>query len=288
MSDLLKRYERGEHEAVWIELARLGPLTNTELAGEANAVARATMTRVRRNAEIVADTLSRTFAYEVGFPPGEDVTRATQFVGEPVDPATLTERLARWAPLPAALQAFWTIVGHINFVGHLGLKEDDDEDDVDDFAWPDEQELDALQIYSPFAVVHEPHGGRKAASRLRADDRSASVESRLAAMFGQDDEDEDEDDDDDDELDERHLVITLDACMKANLGGAGPIVARTGPTADSALYFCDAPLRGFDGRSEMTFISYLRCGFSRGGFFGFDPHRDAELIGKLTHGLEPF
>lgn len=269
--DPLKRYERGQHAEVWRDLGALSALGSSDAAAEAHAVARATMARVRRNAETLSETLAKR-GFGLDFPPGEDAARAPRSVGEPVPAAVVAARLARWAPLPAALQAFWEIVGHLNFIGSPG-------DGAR--AWPDAEQLDPLQIYSPFAVVHEPADGRLATPPI-AGASGASLESRLAAMFPPDEPDDPED------LDPEHIVITLDACMKMNVGGVGPIMARTGLTADAALFFEGAPLRDDAGRPGVTFVSYLRRGFACGGFFGLDPKRDAKLVATLTRGLEPF
>lgn len=271
--DLLKRYERGQHAEVWRELGAVSALASSDAVAEAHAVGRATMARVRRNAETLSETLAKR-GFALDFPPGEDAARATRSVGEPVPAAVIAARLARWAPLPAALQAFWEIVGHLNFIGSPG-------DGA--HAWPDAEQLDPLHIYSPFAVVHERDDGRLAAP-LIARASGASLESRLAAMFAPDEPEQDEAED----LDPEHIVITLDGCMKMRVGGAGPIVARTGLTADAALFFEGAPLRDDAGRPGVTFVSYLRRGFACGGFFGLDPERNAKLVATLTRGLEPF
>lgn len=271
----MKRYERGQHAEVWRDLGALSVLGSSDVAAEAHAVARATMARVRRNAETLSETLAKR-GFALDFPPGEDAARATRSVGEPVPAAVIAARLARWTPLPAALQAFWEIVGHLNFIGSPG-------DGA--HAWPDAEQLDPLQIYSPFAVVHERDDGRFAAPPI-ARASGASLESRLAAMFAPDEPDQPEDEADD--LDPDHIVITLDACMKMKVGGAGPIKARTGLTADAALLFEGAPLRDDAGRPGVTFVSYLRRGFACGGFFGLDPKRNAKLVATLTRGLEPF
>jgi hypothetical protein len=56
--DFLRRYQKGEHEAVWSELRALGPtVRDPALEAEAMAVARLTMTRMRDDLERIAATL---------------------------------------------------------------------------------------------------------------------------------------------------------------------------------------------------------------------------------------
>jgi hypothetical protein len=104
---LLRRYQRGEHQAVWRELAAAGPLTDAWRA-EAEQVAVATMERVRDNAERLAKALR-----ERGWP------LPWGSLGGP-DPDTdenireIERELG--APVPPALAAFWRVAGSIDLV----------------------------------------------------------------------------------------------------------------------------------------------------------------------------
>lgn len=105
---LLARYEAGQHEDIWRELAEADPLDEAWRA-EAQLVAAETMRRVRRNAEQLVNALVLR-----GWPIyRSDALRA-------VEP-DVEERLAELerltgAPVPPALSAFWRIVGGIDLV----------------------------------------------------------------------------------------------------------------------------------------------------------------------------
>jgi hypothetical protein len=105
---LLARYEAGQHEEVWRELAKADALDEVWRA-EAQLVAAETMRRVRRNAEQLVNALvSR------GWP----ISRSDAL---PAVEPDVEERLAELerltgAPVPPALSAFWRIVGGIDLV----------------------------------------------------------------------------------------------------------------------------------------------------------------------------
>jgi hypothetical protein len=106
--DLLTRYLRGEHGPVWNDL-RSHEALGGDLLEEARAVAKETMRRVARGADILAERLAA-----LGWVPlyGELRTR----------PRTEDREVMRrieettGAPLPVSLRAFWEVVGGINFV----------------------------------------------------------------------------------------------------------------------------------------------------------------------------
>jgi hypothetical protein len=106
--DLLARYRRGEHEAVWTEL-RTHPAIDGDCRAEALAVATETMTRVARCADLLAGRLAArgwvALTGSLRYPPSERdqqiITDIEQFSG---------------APLPPSLVVFWTMVGGIDFV----------------------------------------------------------------------------------------------------------------------------------------------------------------------------
>jgi hypothetical protein len=104
---LLRRYQRGEHQAVWRELAAAGPLTDAWRA-EAGQVAAATMGRVRDNAERLAKAL-----HEQGWP-----LPWGSLAGPAPDTDENIRKMERelGAPVPPALAAFWRVVGSIDFV----------------------------------------------------------------------------------------------------------------------------------------------------------------------------
>jgi hypothetical protein len=106
--DLLARYRSGEHAAVWSEL-RAHEAIAGECRAEALAVASATMTRVARCTDLLAERLAlRGWTALWGhfyYPPNAEdsavIHDIEQFTG---------------APLPASLRAFWDTVGGIDFV----------------------------------------------------------------------------------------------------------------------------------------------------------------------------
>lgn len=111
--DLLTRYRKGEHEAVWSEL-RSHEVIAGDFRDEALAVAAETMARVRRNADVLAERLAargwRALSGSMRTEPGGQGARVMQRV------ETVTG-----AALPASLRAFWQVVGGIDLVwDHAG------------------------------------------------------------------------------------------------------------------------------------------------------------------------
>ena len=106
--DLVARYRRGEHEAVWREL-RAHEGIDGDFRAEALAVARETITRVACCTDLLAGRLAArgwtALTGRLRTPPGEE-------------DAGLMEAVERHtgAPLPPSLRAFWEIVGGIDFV----------------------------------------------------------------------------------------------------------------------------------------------------------------------------
>jgi hypothetical protein len=102
---LLRRYDAGEREAVWAEVAAAGPDTP-----DAEAVARRLMERVRFNVERLHDALldeGYVFARpdRTLVPPADDVEDAIARVEDDI------------GPLPLALRAWALEVGSVDFVG---------------------------------------------------------------------------------------------------------------------------------------------------------------------------
>jgi hypothetical protein len=106
--DLLARYRRGEHEAVWREL-RAHEAIDADCRVEALAVATETMTRVARCADRLAERLaSRGWTALTGR------LRSPPDAGDSNIMADLEAFTS--APLSPALRAFWEIVGGVDFV----------------------------------------------------------------------------------------------------------------------------------------------------------------------------
>jgi len=112
MPTYLQRYSSGEHEQVWAELVALGSaVEQAPLYADAMAVARETMTRVRKNAELVVSRLQM-LDYVFEYP--------DHILMEPVsDVQKQLSQLEHYAGgrIPLALQAFYEIVGAIDWIG---------------------------------------------------------------------------------------------------------------------------------------------------------------------------
>jgi hypothetical protein len=115
----LERYQAGEHEAVWRELAALGEISNAEILADAEAVARETMSRVARNIDFLIPRLRQD-----GFRFGESGGGRRAASGEPLrNPPTeaVQERIA-WLEstcgrLPLSLKVWFQQVGGVNLLG---------------------------------------------------------------------------------------------------------------------------------------------------------------------------
>ncbi|MDF1503438.1 hypothetical protein [Roseisolibacter sp. H3M3-2] len=107
----LARYLAGEHEAVWRELAALGPAVRAPaVRDDARAVARETMARVRRNVERVVPRL-RAMGYDFAHPAQAHVPPT------PALAARLDALEAQAGPLPLAVRAFYDTVGSVCLMG---------------------------------------------------------------------------------------------------------------------------------------------------------------------------
>jgi hypothetical protein len=113
--DLLARYRRGEHEAVWTEL-RAHPAIDGDFRAEALAVATETMSRVARCADLIAERLAAKGWVALGgrlrWPPSAH----DQQIIDDIEQFTA-------APLPPSLVAFWNVVGGIDFVWNYNKAE---------------------------------------------------------------------------------------------------------------------------------------------------------------------
>jgi hypothetical protein len=133
---LVRRYEAGDHDAVWRELRSVVRL-DAAWRNEAHALAMATMERVRRNAERLVTALA-----DAGWP----LNRDTAISAPPND---LEARLATiesltGSPCPPSAVAFWRVVGGIRLVPELE-------------PWPPNipyalAELDPLEVADPASV----------------------------------------------------------------------------------------------------------------------------------------
>jgi hypothetical protein len=106
--DLLARYLRGEHGPVWNDL-RSHEALGGDLLEEARAVAKETMSRVARGADVLAQRIA-----SLGWVPlyGELRTRPRAEDRE----VMRRIELITGALLPASLRAFWEVVVGINFI----------------------------------------------------------------------------------------------------------------------------------------------------------------------------
>lgn len=139
--DLLTRYRRGEHEAVWTEL-RAHQAIDGDCRAEATAVAIETMTRVARCADLLAERLAAR-----GWIPLTGRLRSP-----PSDPGSRTmQEFERFtgAPLPPSLAAFWNCVGGIDFVWNY----DANDPAPDLVSGLDMTEMDPLLVSAPEQVA---------------------------------------------------------------------------------------------------------------------------------------
>ena len=164
----LARYLAGEHQAVWAELTALGAgVRDDAVAADARAVAHETMSRVRRNLRLLEERL-RALGYEFGvYPDGE---RPSGYAGPLADPSPAVageiEGLQwRAGPLPLSLEAFWTVVGSVSFIGRHPAWPDGADPlvvdppegalaDLDD--WEARREEDGDEEVGPFVVPIAP------------------------------------------------------------------------------------------------------------------------------------
>lgn len=106
--DLVSRYRRGEHIAVWRELRAHESITG-DFREEALAVARETMQRVARGADLLAGRLAAR-----GWRPYSGSLRTIPTAADALSVSTIEKLTA--APLPPSMLAFWECVGGIDFV----------------------------------------------------------------------------------------------------------------------------------------------------------------------------
>lgn len=180
--DLVTRYRRGDHVAVWAEL-KAPPVIDGAFREEAFAVAQETMRRFLAASELLASRLG-----EAGWRPLAGAFRNPRTGGDAALMAE-AERLTG-APLPPALRAFWEVVGGIDFV--WDYQGDDEPPDLG--VELDQEDLDALSIGSA-----ENLGG---AIERWHDENSDLLDPDLAEPF--------------------FVDLAPDRLTKANISGGGP------------------------------------------------------------------
>jgi hypothetical protein len=122
MPSYLERYLAGEHEEVWAELTALGPaVRGPDLLTDAEAVARETMTRARRNVELLILRLE-SIGYEFGLIDRERNEYAYKYPGPHQSPDSGTNQQvlrleAAVGPLPLSLRAWFETVGSVDLRG---------------------------------------------------------------------------------------------------------------------------------------------------------------------------
>jgi hypothetical protein len=114
MTTYLQRYQDGDYEAVWMELSALGSdiRTNERLLRDAEAVAMATMQRVRQNTIALMEQLRRSGYIFTSFrnkyhPPSKNIRAYIQEIERKV------------GSMPLSVVAFMSIVGSIDLTGHF-------------------------------------------------------------------------------------------------------------------------------------------------------------------------
>jgi hypothetical protein len=279
----LARYYAGEHAQVWAELQALGASVRAEPNyGDARAVARETMRRVRRDIELLLarlDTLGYTFyadpAAYTEAPWGTPGTRdyPPRLATPDADATGRLDEIERdLGPFPLALRAFYAVVGAVNLLGDptrasAGGADSDHIASIEGAgAVPGGRsgtELDPLFIYGLRTTYAAWRGLRNTGAEERARYRP---------------------------------LLFPDFLGKYGRAGVGPVqVEFPGAGMDARLWFEDGALPGPHG-GDFLFVEYLRFTLlRRGGFAGLgmpaypdEPSLAEPLRSRLTQGLLPF
>jgi hypothetical protein len=158
MATFLARYEAGEHERVWEELAALGARVRDEpIHGDALAVARETMRRARHNITALIPRLEA-LGYHLGYDWLDEDERSFATGQPPAFTPPRADALARIVelevlagPLPLSLRAWYETVGAVNLVGAAPT------------SWHLAEGADPLYVYpievalAEYAEWHEAH-----------------------------------------------------------------------------------------------------------------------------------
>lgn len=270
MSSFREQYLAGNHAEVWKELVTLDAAVREEpIFSDALAVARETMTRARRNIELLIErlqTLGYRFGYEWWGPNDRDMLEQDPppTIYSPPLPdvnAQLARLEARVGPIPLSLYAWYEKVGSVNFVGMYPV---DDPLDPEGFT-----------EYVQWKEAIENSNNEQILSGFDAHDLDPLYIYGLDAA-------------------QRHLDVVLahgqvceidlapDEWFKYGVSGGGMYtISMPNPAADAFI-------EGAEWH-ETTFVDYLRICFRWGGFPGLEykarrPEKELEF---LTRDLLP-
>jgi hypothetical protein len=246
IGDRVARYQAGEHEAVWAELRAAGAIGGA-LYEEALAVARVTMQRVAAGVQLLAERL-----HARGW---QALTGVLHLPPDPEEAASAMRTIeeATAAPLPAALRAYWEIVGHVDFVWNYDLDE----------AAPQ------LGLPADIAVVElDPlHVENAIIALADLDEWRANAEGVHAEL-----------------VEPLRVGLAPDALHKQNVSGGVPY----GVTLPS--YAADPTLAGDE--ASWLFVEYLRLCLRWGGFPELARYGEREevkaWVAEMTAGLPVF
>lgn len=245
MTKFLERYLAGECEQVWDELYELGEeVRDPAYFDDAVAVARETMTRVRKNCEILIPRLQELgwrFGYDwAGKSAKGEIAAQPPLLGEPAPTAILDKIEADNGSLPISLRAFYEVVGAINFVG-TPFKRDN---------WPGiEDGLDPLYI----AGISRAFGHTQTGDfdEEKGDFNYIDTGDTFVSSYA------------------GGVEIAPDFLHKFFISGVGSLYVKIpGSAADAPLMFEDEPMQYND--ADYTFVRYLRNAMKGGGFLAFE------------------
>jgi hypothetical protein len=312
MPTYIDRYRQNECEQVWAELLALGgQIREPRLFDQAQAVARATMTRARANIELLAPRLT-SLGYQFAQPD-------RIFVPADTGMRSLIDQVERNAgPLPLSLRAWCEVVGEVNFMGShpklsmyvrspsgpdvgmsflsLFAKHGGSAPAAGD---PVRQSLEVTQrllmeVTQGFKTG-KPRSSEVAAGARAIQELQQQLNRPPATPQGPDHSDPLvvepyfcglEDDSADDEMDSEEagshsVMIAPDIVHKTGHSGGDPYMISIPNPA------IDAPFEAED--NKLSFVEYLRLCFRWGGFPGLSkcknpPRKELEF---LTEGLLP-
>jgi hypothetical protein len=245
----LKRYIAGEREAVWTEMQKAGPIPrSTPLEDDVRAVVQETMSRVRRNVDLLISRLHSS-GYQFVDPATEGCPPRTPLIRPDEDSPAFAEWLeALVGPLPASIIGWIVHVGDVNLVGNHP-------------DWPARDlQTDALVVEFEFKGYADREG-YNARDYFRGELQAWTED---VAEYGAK------------EVGPFLLPFAPDSYHKINVSGGAPYAIYV-PDASADATCC------IDGR-DIQFIDYLRDCFSCGGFPGAP---SLPLIAELRRDLLP-